>query len=159
VEYLATWDGDTPPGDPRQGLVHALQAIGPEGTILCWNMGFEKGVLEDLAEVFPEQAVFLADLSERLDDLIIPFRNFWVYHPNQRGSCSLKAVLPALTDFDYDALAIGDGSQAARQYQQAVYGNVAVKERTLIFDNLREYCKLDTLAMVEILRRLEKLAE
>ena len=158
VEYLATWDGDTPPGDPRQELVDALKAIGPDGTILCWNMGFEKGVLEDLAEVFPQQAVHLADLSERLDDLIIPFRNFWVYHPNQRGSCSLKAVLPALTDFDYDALAIGDGRQAARQYQQAVYGNVAVKERTLIFDNLREYCKLDTLAMVEILRRLEKLA-
>ena len=66
-------------------------------------------------------------------------------------------MLPALTDFDYNDLAIADGNHAARQYQQALYGNVAVKERALIFNNLREYCKLDTMAMVEILRRLEKL--
>jgi hypothetical protein len=158
VEYLATWNDVPLPGDPRPGLVDALKAIGPDGTVLCWNMGFEKGVLEDLAEVFPAEAERLAGLVKRMDDLIIPFRNFWVYHPRQKGACSLKAVLPALTDFDYDDLAIGDGRQAARQYQQALYGNVAVKERTLIFKNLLEYCKLDTRAMVEIMRRLEKLA-
>ena len=139
-------------------MVDALKAIGSDGTILCWNMGFEKGVLGDLAEMFPDEAERLAGLVARMDDLIIPFRNFWVYHPRQRGACSLKAVLPALTDFDYDDLAISDGREAARQYQQALYGNVAIKERTLIFKNLLEYCKLDTQAMVEIMRRLEKLA-
>jgi hypothetical protein len=158
VEYLATWIDQPVPGDPRGDLIEALKAIGPDGTVLCWNMGFEKGVLEDLAEVFPAEADRLADLVERMDDLIIPFRSFWVYHPRQKGNCSLKAVLPALTDFDYDDLAIGDGNQAARQYQQALYGNVTTKDRALIFKNLLEYCKLDTMAMVEILRRLEKLA-
>ena len=159
VEHLATWNDEPLPGDPRPGLVQALKAIEPDGgTVLCWNMGFEKGVLEDLAEVFPTEAERLAELVERMDDLIIPFRSFWVYHPLQKGNCSLKAVLPALTDFNYDELAIGDGMHAARQYQQAVYGNVAVKERAMIFKNLLEYCKLDTMAMVEILRRLEKLA-
>ena len=146
------------PGDPRGDLIEALKAIGPDGTVLCWNMGFEKGVLEDLAEVFPAEADRLANLVERMDDLIIPFRSFWVYHPRQRGNCSLKAVLPALTDFGYDDLAIGDGNQAARQYQQALYGNVTTKDRAMIFKNLLEYCKLDTMAMVEILRRLENLA-
>jgi hypothetical protein len=159
VEFLATWNDVPLPGDPRPGLVEALKAIGPVGTVLCWNMGFEKGVMEDLAELYPDQGKFLAGLVERMEDLIIPFRSFWVYHPKQGGNCSLKAVLPALTDFDYNDLAIGDGNHAARQYQQALYGNVAVKERALIFNNLREYCKLDTMAMVEILRRLEKLVE
>jgi hypothetical protein len=159
LEYLATWDEVPLPGDPRPGLVEALKAIGPEGTVLCWNMGFEKSVLEDLAEMFRDEAEFLADLTGRMEDLIIPFRSFAVYHPRQKGNCSLKAVLPALTDFGYDELAIGDGNQAARQYQQALYGNVTVKERVMVFNNLREYCKLDTMAMVEILRRLEKLAE
>ena len=158
VEYLATWNNDPLPGDPRPGLVDALRAIGPDGTVLAWNMSFEKSVLKDLAEMFPAEAERLADLVERIDDLIIPFRAFWVYHPRQKGSCSLKAVLPALTDFDYDGLTINDGNQAARQYQQALYGNVAADERALIFNNLRDYCKLDTMAMVEILRRLEKLA-
>ena len=158
VEYLATWIDQPEPGDPRGDLIEALKAIGPDGTVLCWNMGFEKGVLEDLAEVFPAEADRLANLVERMDDLIIPFRSFWVYHPRQRGNCSLKAVLPALTDFGYDDLAIGDGNQAARQYQQALYGNVTTKDRAMIFKNLLEYCKLDTMAMVEILRRLENLA-
>jgi len=157
VEFLATWIDQPEPGDPRGDLIEALKAIGPDGTVLCWNMGFEKGVLEDLAEVFPAETDRLANLVERMDDLIIPFRSFWVYHPRQKGNCSLKAVLPALTDFDYDDLAIGDGNQAARQYQQALYGNVTTKDRALIFKNLLEYCKLDTMAMVEILRRLEKL--
>jgi hypothetical protein len=159
VEYLATWSDVPLPGDPRGGLVEALQAIGPHGTILCWNMGFEKSVLGDLAEIFPQEAEWLAGLARRMDDLIIPFRNFWVYHPQQKGNCSLKAVLPALTDFSYDDLAIGDGNQAARMYQTALYGNLLVKERAVIFKNLLEYCKLDTMAMVEILRRLLKLAE
>jgi len=159
VEYLATWNHVPLPGDPRPGLVEALKAIGPDGTVLCWNMGFEKGVLEDLAEMFPAEAEFMADLVGRMEDLIVPFRSFWVYHPRQKGNCSLKAVLPALTDFDYDSLAIADGNHAARQYQQALYGNVAVKERAAIFKNLREYCKLDTMAMVAILNRLEKLVK
>jgi len=159
VEYLATWDSVPLPGDPRPDLVRALDAIGPDGTVLCWNMGFEKGVLEDLAEMFPAEAERLAGLVERMGDLIIPFRSFWVYHPLQKGNCSLKSVLPALTDYDYDALAIGDGLEAARQYQQALYSDVTVKERTLIFRNLLEYCSLDTMAMVAILSRLQKLAE
>ena len=159
VEHLATWDDQPQPGDPRPGLVEALHAIGPDGTVLAWNMGFETGVLEDLAEIFPAEAEFLADLVERMDDLIIPFRSFWVYHPRQKGNCSLKAVLPALTDFDHDELAISDGNHAARQYQQALYGNMSSKERSRVFQNLREYCKLDTMAMVAILMRLEKLAK
>ena len=159
VEYLATWNDEPEPGDPRPGLVEALKAIGPDGTVLCWNMGFEKGVLEDLAELFPAEVEFLAGIVERMEDLIIPFRSFWVYHPRQQGNCSLKAVLPALTDFGYDELAIADGNHAARQYQQALYGNVAVKERATIFNNLREYCRLDTMAMVAILSRLEKLVK
>lgn len=64
-----------------------------------------------------------------------------------------------MTDFDHDELAISDGNHAARQYQQALYGNMSSKERSRVFQNLREYCKLDTMAMVAILMRLEKLAK
>lgn len=94
VEHLATWDDQPQPGDPRPGLVEALHAIGPDGTVLAWNMGFETGVLEDLAEIFPAEAEFLADLVERMDDLIIPFRSFWVYHPRQKGNCSSRPCCP-----------------------------------------------------------------
>lgn len=154
VEFLAT-----EAGDPRPPLIQALHAIGDRGTILAWNMGFEKGVLNDLAEVFPAEAEWLAGLSKRLADLIVPFRRFWYHHPDQRGSCSLKTVLPALTALDYAQLTIADGHHAARAYTDVVYGRMApeVKDRTV--SQLLAYCRQDTLAMVEILRVLRAAAE
>jgi len=147
VEFLADQ-----PSDPRPALVAALHTIGDTGSILAWNMGFEKGVLNDLAELYPAQAEWLAGLNDRMIDLIVPFRNFWYHHPAQRGRCSLKAVLPAVTDLSYEALAIADGNHAARAYFQAVYEEHADREQTLT--QLRAYCRLDTLAMVEILAAL-----
>ncbi|MCB1183996.1 DUF2779 domain-containing protein [bacterium] len=153
VDFLAT-----APADPRGALVAALHAIGDEGHILAWNMGFEKGVLDDLAEAFPDEAEWLAGLADRLVDLIDPFRHFWFHHPDQKGSCSLKAVLPALTGKDYAALEIADGHHAARAYVEAVFGQADEAAREQVFADLRRYCALDTLAMVEILSELEKVA-
>ncbi len=141
-------------GDPRPGLVRELHAIGAEGTILAWSMGFEKGVLNDLAEVFPAEAEWLASLNDRIVDLMVPFRSFWYHDPGQHGSCSLKAVLPALTEMDYEELAIADGNHAARAYAAAMYGDAKPEEQEDILGQLLEYCRLDTLAMVEILNVL-----
>ncbi len=154
VEFLAR-EG----GDPRPALLRALHAIGAEGSILAWNMGFEKGVLNDLAELFPAEAEWLAGLNDRMVDLIVPFRRFWYHHPAQQGSCSLKAVLPAVTDLGYDELEIADGNHAARAYFEAVYGATTPAARDLVLGKLLEYCKLDTLAMVEILRVVEAAAD
>jgi len=146
VEFIAT-----EPSDPRGALLQALHAIGETGTILAWNMSFEKGVLNNLAEVFPDEAEWLAGLNDRLVDLMVPFRSFAYYHPAQKGSCSLKAVLPALTGLDYQHLEIADGNHAAHAYAEAVHGTPApaAKEKTL--SQLLAYCELDTLAMVKIL--------
>lgn len=146
VEFLA---GEA--GDPRPGVVAALHAIGDDGSVLAWSMGFEKGVLNDLAEMYPAEAEWLAALSDRMVDLIVPFRRFWYHHPDQRGSCSLKAVLPAVTALGYDKLAIADGNHAARAYVEAVYGRVAPEIKDRVLAQLSAYCRLDTLAMVEIL--------
>jgi hypothetical protein len=151
-EYLAT-----NPGDPRPDLIEGLREIGPEGTILAYYMGFERGVLNDLGNSFPEHREFLADLAARLDDLLIPFRSFWYYHPDQRGSCSLKAVLPALTGKSYEGLAIQDGKQAAREFQHAVYGDATDEEREQTLADLSTYCRQDTEAMVDILDALRAL--
>jgi len=153
VEFLAH-----EAGDPRPEVVRALHAIGDEGTILAWYMGFEKGVLGDLAELYPAEAEWLAGLNDRMVDLMVPFRNFWYHHPAQHGSCSLKAVLPAVTALTYDGLVIADGNHAARAYAEIIYGRVAPEVKDRILAQLLAYCKLDTLAMVEILRVVEAAA-
>jgi len=152
VEFLA--DG---PEDPRSGIVEALKAIGPKGTILAYNMSYEKRVIEDLAEAFPKQK-HLKPLIERFNDPIIPFRNFWYYDPQQHGSNSIKAVLPALTGRSYAHLEVSTGDEAARKFLQMTYKGkqMSAGEKAALRKALLIYCKQDTEAMIEILGVLEK---
>jgi hypothetical protein len=137
--------------DPRPGLVDALQAIGPRGTILAYNMSFERGVISKLAEEFPADAAFLRGLDQRFMDLMTPFSSFWYHDARQRGSCSLKDVLPALTGNTYEALAIADGGHAMHEFQRAVFTDVQAGDKAQVLKNLREYCCQDTQALVDIL--------
>jgi len=147
IEYLSTTKDD-----PRPGLVEALRAIGPRGTVLAFNCAFEAQVLAALGAAYPEHTAMTDDLRTRLRDLADPFRTFAVYHPAQRGSYSLKAVLPALTGGGYDDLVIADGQAAGREWMRAVYGNgVSPEEKEATMTALRAYCGRDTQAMVEIL--------
>jgi len=174
VEFL-----ETRARDPRPALIEALRAIGPEGSVLAYNMSFENRILGELAEAFPTEATFLRGLITRMRDLLQPFRDFSLYHPAQKGSCSIKQVLPAFTSMSYDALDIHQGDQAAREYLQVVYGDSGDKpegdptaipwgtltgttggssdlaRRDKIFNDLRRYCAQDTLAMVELLGVIE----
>ena len=149
IEYLA----DTP-ADPRPGLVSALATIGPVGTILAYNMSFERRVIADLADAFPAAAHHLRALHGRFQDLMTPFRAFWYHHPGQRGSCSLKSVLPALTGTTYDGLDIAEGGQAQREFQRVVFGDVDPAEKDRVLAALRDYCRQDTQALVDILEVL-----
>lgn len=151
-EYLAAQ-----PADPRPGLIEALRVIGPKGTVLAYNVGFERGVINRLAEDFPGHRAFLEDLSARLKDLMTPFSSFWCYHPDQKGSCSLKEVLPAFTGKSYEDMAIHDGSQAAREFQRAVFGGAPAAQREKVLKDLRAYCEQDTIAMLDILEALRRM--
>ncbi|HOX26865.1 MAG TPA: DUF2779 domain-containing protein [Candidatus Krumholzibacteria bacterium] len=141
--------------DPRRTLVSALKVIGPDGQIVAFNAVFEKGVLRDLAAFLPDEADFLLGLEARFVDLLVPFSKFWYYHPEQRGSCSLKDVLPAIVGKTYADLAIGDGGAAMREYQRAVFGGVDVSVKSKVLEDLRVYCRQDTEALVDVLGALE----
>jgi len=51
--------------------------IGNTGTVLTWNMSYEKGCNQRMAELYPEYADFLKNLNERIQDLMTPFKNLW----------------------------------------------------------------------------------
>jgi hypothetical protein len=152
VEYL-----HTSAGDPRQGLVDALlQHIGEDGHLVAYNASFEAGVLRHLAGQFPAHAGRLQGMANRLWDQLIIIRRHYRHHAFG-GSNSLKAVLPVLVPkLDYNALAVRDGSQAQVAWEEMI--NCQDRSRRgELGDRLRAYCRLDTLAMVEIHKVLSAL--
>ena len=139
--------------DPRPALARRLlAALGSEGTI-CTYSGYERQVLRALAAALPDRARALRALEARLLDLLPVVRNGY-YHPEFRGSFSIKQVLPGLVPgLGYDDLAIADGQVAAAMYRKALASDdPGVREDT--FRDLRAYCARDTWAMVGLCRSL-----
>jgi hypothetical protein len=151
-EYLAN-----PNKDPRIGFIEQLISdCGDSGDILVYNIGFERGRLNELIEQFPEHKAPLQCIIERLKDLMIPFQNKWYYTPEMRGSYSIKSVLPALIpELSYNDLNINDGGTASSTFQSMINGSFKGDELSTRKD-LLEYCKLDTYAMVKIIEKLKK---
>ena len=106
-----------------------------------------------LASRFPDISGELQNIVDRIVDLL-PVANEHYYHPNMRGSWSIKAVLPAIApELDYAKLedvADGEGAQAA--YREATQRETLPERKTRLESALRQYCARDTMAMVRVLR-------
>lgn len=146
--------------DPKPALLVELQkALGNSGSIIAYNKGFEEGILRDLAPAFPEYSDWIEQACGRLVDLLVPFRNFDYYHPAQKGSASLKAVLPAITGRGYEDLDINDGQVASVTFLAATYGDMPEAERVKVMADLEQYCGRDTEGMIWIVERLRELCD
>ena len=147
------------PQDPRPQFIAALRkAVGDKGSIVVYNQKFEEGIMRDLAESFPEYADWVEGACARMVDLLDPFRNFSYYHPGQKGSASIKAVMPALTGRGYDGLDITVGDQASLAYLDMTYGNMPAEERAKTRADLEVYCGRDTEGMIWIVDTLRGLS-
>lgn len=89
-------------------------------------------------------------------DLLAPFRKFHYYHPAQKGSASLKSVLPSLTEKSYEGMSIADGQEASIAFQAVTYGDVSEEEKQKVRADLEKYCALDTEGMMWIVDSLKK---
>ncbi len=143
--------------DPRLPFLEKLfQVIGATGSIVVYNQQFEIGRFRDLAVWFPEYRERLTKLIERVWDQMIIFKDYYM-HPDFNGSISIKAVLPVLVPkLSYKDLAISRGDEASAIWNEMVQLDES-EEKEKVIQALKEYCKLDTLAMVEIHRVLEGL--
>lgn len=142
--------------DPSRPLVEQLiQDIGSEGTVLVWYEAFEKARNTELGDMLPEYKEAMEAINDRVVDLIIPFKNKWYDDPRFGGSASIKQVLPVLCpELSYKGLGIQEGGSAQRLWMEAILDNKRVDQKDQILADLIEYCKLDTLAMVEIYKKL-----
>ena len=159
--------------DQRRALVEGmLDIIKPDGgSIMVYNQSFEQTRLKEMAELFPEHKERLLDMVDRLVDLMHFVRGnkkFFInlgidkdeadgilyYHNDLNGSYSIKKVLPIFSNLKYDGMPIKNGTEALVAYANFPY----MDEKTFKqkYQELLEYCKQDTWAMVEILEALRK---
>jgi len=126
-------------------------------TIMAHHMSTEKGLILWLADRFKDNK----DISEKLvslTDMLVdsePLIRNHIYHPEFHGSFSIKKVLPALVKgLDYKGRLIENGDDASFVFANMALGNYSKEEAKNMREEMIEYCKLDTLALVEIHKKL-----
>ena len=126
--------------------------------VMAYNMGFEKGRIKRMAELYPNLAEHLMAIHDHIVDLMVPFKQRAYYCRAMQGSYSIKYVLPALFPddpvLDYHNLeGVHNGAEASDVFSRMKDMDSAEREECR--KNLLKYCELDTLAMVKIWQKLK----
>ena len=145
-EYLHT---DT--SDPRKPLLESLlNHVSDEGSVVVYKASFEEGVLKDLATYFPEHTLTLQSIIDRLWDQLVIFQKHYL-HPDFCGSNSLKNVLPVLVpSLSFENLDVVHDGLEAQAVWDLMINTTSESKRSDMIEHLKEYCMLDTLAILEI---------
>ena len=141
--------------DPRSALVpELLKACAGEGSVVAYYGVFEAKCIQDLEDYFPAQKQELAQIRDRSVDPLPVFKDA-VYDAAFKDSFSIKSVGPAILgeQFSYENMAVGDGSAAQRAYTELA-AMTPSPLRNQKRQALLDYCKKDTLIMVELVKWL-----
>ena len=95
--------------------------------------------------------VSLDAINARLFDLLSVAREHY-YHPEMKGSWSIKSVLPTIApELDYADLGeVADGGSAQTAYLEVLSADTPISRRNDLVGALRAYCHRDSLAMVRV---------
>jgi len=147
-------------GDPRPELIERIIAdLGETGSIVVHHAAFESERIRELAAFSPAHSDLLMAMLDRIVDTEIPFKRYWYLHPGLKGRSSIKVVLPTLVpDLSYEGMEISDGLAASFSFEDMFQGAVVGDAAEIVRENLIDYCRLDTLAMVRIVEKLRELA-
>ena len=149
--------------DPRRKLAESLiNDIPLNVCTLAYNMSFEKTVIKNLANLYPDLSDHLMNIHDNMKDLMIPFKDRDYYVKEMEGSFSIKYVLPALFPNDpslnyHNLDLIHNGSEAMNGF--ANMGKLEKQEQLKLRNSLLKYCELDTYAMVKIYEKLKELVD
>ena len=150
-----------PGEDPRRKLAEQLcRDIPLDACTLAYNMGFEKGRIRALAELYPDLSTHLLNICEHIQDLMVPFQKKEYYTKAMQGSYSIKYVLPALFPddpaLDYHNLeGVHNGAEASAAFIKM--GSMEPSDLERYREHLLRYCGLDTYAMVRVWEKLKEL--
>ena len=148
------------PLDARPLLAERMVEATKRAERVVMYTSFERTQIRNLGRAVPHLANELHELEEKLIDLFPVVRDH-VYHPDFRGSFSLKYVLtPLVPGLTYSDLIIVDGRVASVEIARLLFvaGKVPPEEHDRVRKDLLDYCERDTWAMVRLLQRLRELA-
>ena len=128
-EEFLDLSGELPARAAAEALLAATRETGP----VFMYTPFEKTVLRGMADACPDLRKRLEALIDRLVDLA-PIARRHYYHPDMRGSWSIKKLLPTLApEMDYSRLqGIRDGTGAQQAYLEATAPDTAPERRDAI---------------------------
>lgn len=138
--------------DPSEQFAKSLiAACGEIGPVFVYHAGFEKTRIAELVGRFPDLSRSLLGINARVADLL-PIARRRYYYGAQKGSWSLKAVLPAaVPELSYDKLdGVQDGGTVMELYHEARQPGTGEGRKREIERQLLAYCRLDTFAMVRL---------
>jgi hypothetical protein len=148
------------PRDARPLLAEAMIRATRHAERVVSYSAFEKTKIRDLQEAVPDLRDELAALEMKLIDLLPVVREN-LYHPDFRGSFSLKYVLtPIVPELTYKDMVIVDGLTASVEIARLLFvaDRIPAHERDRVRQDLLAYCKQDTWAMVRLLEEMRELA-
>ncbi|MFV0255511.1 MAG: DUF2779 domain-containing protein [Erysipelotrichaceae bacterium] len=138
-----------------QLLIKLVNDLPTTGSIVVFNAkGGEKLRLLDLKRQFPHLAYFIDSIIERIVDISLPFNNGYIYHQKMRGHYSVKSIVQAISQLDYEKLNVSSGLQVIEvyaQYQKTLAPNLK--------NDLLKYCSYDTYSLVLIYKYLLEVAK
>ncbi|MEZ5025439.1 MAG: DUF2779 domain-containing protein [Chitinophagales bacterium] len=140
-------------------IEHFLRATEKPGQILVFNTLLEKGILSKLMKEFPAYKKQLMERINRIVDIEIPFKELQIYHPEQQGSFSLKAIGKALLPKDeFSNSAVKTGEEAMAIYNELFYCNdeIEIKQK---LEHLKTYCYFDTFVLFKVVEVLKKIVK
>ena len=148
------------PQDARPALARAMIEATADAERVVHYSAFEKTRIRSLQKSVPELEAELKELEAKLIDLLPVVRKH-VYHPEFRGSFSLKYVQPALVpELQYSDLVIVDGMVASVEIARLLFvaGKLTEEQHAKTRKDLLDYCERDTWATVKVLEKLRELA-
>lgn len=142
--------------NPNRGVIESMLNCleSNEGSIVAYNMPYEKSRINELAIKYPEYKERLERLNARFVDLMDLVKHH-VYHPEFMGSYSLKKVSPALLKEygSYTDSTIKSGAEIAKYYIEMLTTKDQAR-REEIKSALIKYSTYDTLNLFLVIKYL-----
>jgi hypothetical protein len=141
--------------DPAPMVAESLKKhIGNIGSVIVWNARFEASRNAEIGEHLPEFADFMANINDRMYDLMMVVKKGYYVDSRFGGSASIKKVLPVMCpELSYNDLAIHEGGTASASWATLTNPTVSPETKEQLKKDMLAYCGLDTYAMIAIYRK------